>query len=170
MTRDPPLGVRLPGVVVGFVTAVLVVGSFTPITLGAAGAGTPSWSAHGERGARGILIGGSSSVVTSSNLTSLGSIALNAPPIGAIYDDANPTLDVITLDNNLSVITPGNGSTVARVALPPGYVSQPVAEAYDGSDNLVYVAGFEFGLCTGCEGPWTVAINGSTYRNVANNT
>ena len=97
-------------------------------------------------------------------------IPFNASPIGLAYDGASSVLDVLQLSNNVSFVAIGNNSIVLTASLPPdGYISAPVAIAYDNQTGLVFVTQWTQGLCAGCGGPVTLAINGSTGKLVAEN-
>jgi len=99
------------------------------------------------------------------------SIPLGSPPVAVTYDSANG--HVYVASSNVTVISTVSNSVLGQVPLPPAlesYYYWPTAETYDGWDGFVYVAGYSFELCTGCGGPWTVAINGSTDVIAATNT
>jgi YVTN family beta-propeller protein len=105
-------------------------------------------------------------------LASSGSIPVGSVPVAITYDVSNENLYVANLEsNNITVASASNGSTVGSIALSElSTYGWPTAEVYDGGADYVYVAGFWVGACTGCSGPWTAAVNGSTNQIVATNT
>lgn len=108
---------------------------------------------------------------TFAGLSSVGSIPVASFPLAITYDNHDATLDVLVASNNLTMVRTSNDSVIRNVALPStGYTNTPIAETYDGSSNLVFVTQQVSNLCTGCGGPATVAINGSTGRIAATNT
>ena len=97
------------------------------------------------------------------------SIPVGSYPTAVVYDDEDQQVFVANgATLNLTVLSTVNDSSIASVSLAgQNWIS---SEAYDPSSDYVYVAGFWVGLCTGCDGPWADAVNGTSHRIVKTNT
>jgi len=97
------------------------------------------------------------------------SIPVGAHPTSIVYDDEDEEVFVANgASLNLTVVSTVNDSSVASV--PLAGQNWITSEAYDPASDYVYVAGFWVGLCSGCDGPWADAVNGTSHQIVKTNT
>jgi len=109
-------------------------------------------------------------LVSSSASPASGSIPLASTPYTLAYDNANGDLYIGTSSDTVTIVSTSNNTTLGSIGLPSGVTSYPTAETFSAANGYVYVAGYWTGTCTGCNGAWIVAIDGSTNNIVATNT
>jgi YVTN family beta-propeller protein len=160
----------LSRIAVGFAATILILTAVVAFHGTVATSGAILWSDPSAVRVPQDPRGDAGSFPSAAGLSLVGSIPVDSAPIGVAYDSRDANLDVLLFSNNLTVVRASNDSVVAQIALPPGYIIYPVTETYDARDNIIYVTQEAEGVCTGCGGPVTDAINGSTGQVVATNT